>query len=874
MSTMKITKDATPDIKATILGKMDDMKFLVCLGDSCKSKAWKNDNVTWAKLIKKISSTIRTEETAHDYALMSHDEKSKIKDVGGIVCGELCYDVNSANKKMAGRRTKENIKSRSIITLDADECPEGFNPITAIRQQLPGIEAIAYTTHSHTPEHPRWRVFIPLSEWATPFYYEAMARKMGEMIGMKYLDKTTFQYSRMMYWPSTSIDGEFKYDRVEGMPVSQRKFFEVYPALKKESRWPRHPGEEARPRINPSREREGVYNNVSKPEDSIGKPGIIGAFCKAYPIEEAINTFLDDVYKPAGFGRYTYIDGSTAKGLVVLDNLAFSHHSTDPAGDGHWQNSFDLVRIHKFGKYDLNVQGGNRGNTLPSFRKMCDFAANDKKVRGLLNAELAEGIMRDFKEIAGEDMPDIPMPDFSGLIRNDDGQIVNCNENQDIIMLNDPILRRIKYNEFTDKDEIDDPKLLNARSKIIDMGAKRNIATIIENRYGIKLSVQKIREALAGVAARHSYNPVKDYILRVPWDGVHRVDTLLIDFMGAEDSQLVRAQTRKWLMGAVKRVFEPGCKFDYMLVLSGPQGIGKSTLFRLLADDGRFFNENLTFDMDTKTQVETLNSGWIFEVAEMAGMKSVKEQEKVKSFLSEQGAHVRKAYADETMYYPRHCALAATTNEHGFLSDLNSRKFWVIDVVGDSQLRSKLTPEIVSQVWAEAYQIYQREGDLLYLPAELEEESRQVSKAHNIAYNDPRLGLLLAYLDYRLPENWRSRSREDRQNYIRTYSTTDLKGNLIQRNSICAAEVKNEMEYFLRQYDSKVSSQYIGNLLKATGWVLVDNGNARQIDEIYGKQRNVYFRPGTNGTDEVLEDYDHDHGNPQKPFRKDEDDDL
>ena len=156
------------DIAAPLAQALDGV-LPVCTGSSRTSKKWTNTTITWGDLCQRLGKTQRTGETVEQYHAMSKDEKAKVKDVGGIVCGHLKHDKTSDDKTMAGRKTKDNILNRSIVTLDMDECPEGLNPVEIISEKLPGIAAVAYTTHSHTPEAPRWRIFIPLFEWVTPF---------------------------------------------------------------------------------------------------------------------------------------------------------------------------------------------------------------------------------------------------------------------------------------------------------------------------------------------------------------------------------------------------------------------------------------------------------------------------------------------------------------------------------------------------------------------------------------------------------------------------------------------------------------------------------------------------------------------------------
>ena len=847
---------------------IDQLLFPVCIGKSRTSKKWTNTTMSWADIVSRLSSVKRTRETMADYLAMSRDRQAETKDIGGIVCGHLKADAGSRQKDMAGRKTKDNILNRSILTFDIDSCPAGYNPIDVIDEQLPHVEAVAYTTHKHTPEHPRWRVFIPLSEWVTPFYYEAIARKVGSMIGMEMMDKTTFQYNRLMYWPSASKDGEFLFDRAHGDPISPRAFLTEYPALKRESAWPRHPEEEPFPVQSPLTEREGEYNNAQRPAVATEKGGVVGAFLEAYPIEQAIATFLSEVYTPCGLGRYTYVNGSSEGGLVIYDHqFAYSNHATDPANNGHDNNAFDLVRIHRFG--NLDVGSHKTGANLPSFRAMCDFALEDTRVRGIIDAARARELQNDFADldfsddddegeasvpsVAVSQQPQQPQPQqdedtswLSTLKVDRKGNIVDCNPNQDIILLNDPVFRLIRYDAFHRYNLMSKPSLLKCAAKKLSDEMLRNITTRFYVKYGIDMSVNRAVEVLSGTQTRRAFNPVQDYITAVEWDGTQRIDTLLVRYLGADDTPLNRMQTRRWLIGAVRRAFRPGSKFDYMLVLTGPQGIGKSTLLRTIAAEGEFFNESLQLDMRGKDLVEQLNSAWIFEIAELGGLRSLKETDKVKAFISVTNDIMRAPYAHTTESYPRHCALAASTNDTTFLSDSNSRKFWIIPVSGagsPEDWQEQLVGE-VPQLWAEAYAAY-KAGEPNFLPPEFEQQARTIQATYNTVTEDPATGIVGAYLDYLLPADWRSRSRDVRRAYLQSYDVNDLTQTLL-RNRICAAEVRNEVKECMTY-----SSQYINKILSALGWLLYPSEKTF-IDDAYGKQRNVFVRPDTDGSDTFI----------------------
>ncbi len=248
------------------------------------------------------------------------------------------------------------------------------------------------------------------------------------------------------------------------------------------------------------------------------------------------------------------------------------------------------------------------------------------------------------------------------------------------------------------------------------------------------------------------------------WDTVPRVDTLFIDYLGAKDNTYVRAATRKTICAAITRVKNPGCKFDTMPVLNGPQGIGKSTLIAKLA--GEWFSDSLNLgDTKDKTAAEKLQGYWILEIGELAGLRKA-ETETLRSFISRQNDIYRAAFGKRATPHPRQCIFFGTTNaESGYLRDTTgNRRFWPIKTPGNGKKRSwELTEYDILQIWAEAM-VYVEQGEKLYLPPEIEalakNEQREALEA------DEREGLVQDFLDALLPENWDKMDTYERRNFL------------------------------------------------------------------------------------------------------------
>ena len=170
----------------------------IAVGNSRMDKKWKNQDISWADLCARCGSTIRTTETVEEYRKLKKGQQDGIKDVGGFVGGHL----------RKGRRKNGMVLCRSLLTLDMDYgTPDIWDEITLFHD----FKCCVYSTHKHTPEHPRLRLLIPLKREISEEEYPAVARMVAKEIGIDLFDDTTYEASRLMYWPSTSANGEFFY---------------------------------------------------------------------------------------------------------------------------------------------------------------------------------------------------------------------------------------------------------------------------------------------------------------------------------------------------------------------------------------------------------------------------------------------------------------------------------------------------------------------------------------------------------------------------------------------------------------------------------------------------------------------------------------
>ena len=705
----------------------------ISVGKSRFETDWKNKAITWDQFTERLVDPVRTHETSIEYTKMKKPAQANIKDVGGFVGGYI----------EGGRRTPTNIKYRTMITLDVDFAlgTELLAPLSLIY----GCKAALYSTHSHLPEKPKLRIIIPLDRKVTPDEYQAIARKLAGTLGINQFDDTTYQAERLMYWPSVSKNGQYVYDTVDGSYLKASSILDAYEDWTDCAQWP-----------TSERESTVMRKTMKKLGDPLSKPGMIGAFNRTFTITEVLEGELAEVYSPTGGGRYTYTLGTSAAGLVVYDDLfAFSHHSTDPVAM-QLCNAFDLVRLHKFGEQDADAAPDCASNRLPSFVAMTKFCQSLEKVKQQIVLEGMTAAQEDFKDVElPEGVESLPEKVDWSLELNTKGKPLSTIDNAILVLSFDPRLKgTIAYNELS--------KTITSTEKGLQDIAEIDDARIrhyLEKAYQIS-GIQKVSDATLIVAQKNTYHPVRDYLDALKWDGVKRLDNLLIDFLGASDGGYTRAVTRKTFLACVARVYKPGIKFDNMLTLVGKEGIGKSTLLNKMGKG--WFSDSFSTVVG-KESVEQILGFWIIEVAELSGLRKA-EVEQIRHFLSKRKDTFRAAYARRTETHLRRCVFIATTNEEEFLNDKFNRRYWAVRVNQQEPAKDVFTElgPIVDQLWAEAKQGFE-EGETLFLGKLLEEEARLRQASHRKL--DVRLGVIEQYLDIPLPKDYYSRDIESRARY-------------------------------------------------------------------------------------------------------------
>ena len=767
----------------------------ISYGNSCFAKIWSNKTTSWDDLCKRLSTTIRTTESAEEYPNMKKADRDAAKDKGGFVGGQLKNN----------RRKIETVACRSMLTMDADHAEVGF-----IERFLRDFDYAAcfYTTHGHTPDAPRCRIIVPLTRDVSPDEYVALARFFAADWGIDQFDECSYKPNQLMYWPTTPSNGEFISKTTEGDWLDPDTVLAAHPNWKDCSLLPTSSRESA------------VRESTKKPqEDPLAKSGVVGAFCRAYSIGAAIDVFLSDVYEPSVMdGRYDFIPGEGCAGVVVYDDkFVYSHHATDPAC-GKLLNAFDLVRVHRFGSDDEKK----------SFTAMSEFAVADERVKLLMTEERIADASREFDE--GEDWK-------TQLVYQTRGNALeNSVWNLSLILNNDPDFTGFAFNELANRIQITGvlPWERPEGNLYWRDADTAQLKALIDARY-LPFSSRNHDVAFIKAADDRHFHPIRDYLNALPaWDGVKRVESVFIDYLKADDTLYVRTVTRKSFAAMVARVYQPGIKFDCVPVLDGDQGIGKSSIVKDLVTS-EYYSESLSLtDMDDKSGAEKLQGFWVVEIGELAGMKKA-DIEKVKAFLSTADDKYRPSYGKTVESHPRQCVIIATVNgERGYLRDITgNRRFWIIKLHQQKQKKKwNFDQHFRDQFWAEAKAIYEA-GETLYLEGELLDAAEEAQRGAMEV--DERVGMVEEYLSRRLPENWSGMDIYGRREFLSNADSPVMPRGTVVRTTVSNAEIwcecfgKNLSE--LKTTDSYAIAALMTQI---PGW---ERSKTSQRLPLYGKQR-------------------------------------
>jgi len=745
-------------------------------------------------------NVIRTNETVLEYQQGDKDFKLKCKDKGGFIAG----------KSQNNKRDSLSIQSRNMITLDMDYCPPNILNILKEKQDVKkelNFQFFVYSTHSHTPDKPRLRLIIPLKNEITIEKYEPIGRAVANIIGLEYFDATTFQINRIMYFPSVSVDGEYLcevYGLEDWNPLDPDEMLDKYMDYL-------NIAEFQKPHfisgLNVDRIKKGQISSSKKT-----KYRIVNAFNTEYTIIEAIDKFLQDEYvKGKHQDRYTYTDGESKDGLVILnDEYAYSHHATDPS-QGRLLNAFDIVRIHKFGKQDTDSteqQQYEKYDKMTSFEAMVEFIRENApsvlkhmpEIQKLTKneKEFVTGEVDVEKNSVEEDDWRLTL-DFIGT-KNDRHPKSNA-RNINLILENDDKFKELFYYDSL-KDSIcfyrtPDWNTEKKKGDLVNDEDDSEIRVYLNTVYQIN-SKDVVYDCVVHQSSKKRIHPIRTFFSKLPeWDGVPRIEDIVCDLYDIKPNAFYREASKAWWVGIVQRVMRPGSKFDMMIVISGNQGIGKSQFGKSIAtlewkggmetidSQPNFFGDD-ELPFDKKDAYEQLGGIMIYELPEFEKYYKKSDASTIKSFVSKTSDKFRKSYGRRVSEYRRQCVFIATTNDNKPLRDRTGNRRFLPFYSTLPQNTTRLynshywNENIRNQCFAEALQYYEEGFNPM---SAFSEEAKRIWDELNekATIENDSLPIVEMYLNNEFPINFYNFSFEDMKRYWHERVKKDFNGVSITR---------------------------------------------------------------------------------------------
>jgi putative DNA primase/helicase len=739
----------------------------------------KNTRATWGKMVDVLTTDRRTDMMTKQYHALSSDEKQKEKMRAGFLVGGHCDD---------GKRVARNIQFRSFLNLDIDNLPVAdFHQFQFDLNSGEGFfahEFLWHTTRSHTPEKPKFRILVPLKKPISAEKFVAASRILASQFDatMNHVDPVSFVLAQIMYKPLTNRDGEFLAGRNTGSFLDAEKMLDAFGDWKDYSKLPCREDETLGKLVAPG----------TKQENPFEKKGIVGAFNRAFPIEQVIDEYLPDVYErssevSSNGVRYTYLKSETGQSNGVLvypeQGLLFSHHSSDPCGNGHSYNAFDAVRLHLYGHLDGNVKTDTQPAKYPSFKEMQERFKDDDAVskemlqdrydlEALVKASMSDldeddepvakvEINENGEDALGNDEEDLITDNWiTKLDRGENGSLLPTLRNVVEILTKDSrVAGMVALDEFSNaivklrhfpagtlgtlpggkkvrEKNVSDVKKGDAWSDRDDAKMRYFLqlpAGKTHNGYAMRPAKQDVIDGIDLAADIYRFHPVKAAFEAEKWDGKPRVKTLFIDYLGCADDEYHRTTAELVMVAMVTRIYQPGHKWDYVPILEGKQGKRKSAFINALSN-GWFAEMRGDVVTDAKKTAELLEGVMIVEIPELHSFNRT-ESSALKAFFTAYNDKARAAFARRSSINKRQAVFWGTTNDKEYLKDkTGNRRYWPIMCLIDFIDVDRLLEEI-PQIYAEALMLYKAlliDHPSGRLPLFLEEGSEAARRAEEL----------------------------------------------------------------------------------------------------------------------------------------------
>ena len=583
-------------------------------------------------------------------------------------------------------RNDSNVNSRDLIVIDIEKTGLNSQEVqNIIQEKLASYKYYLYSTISHEPNNPRLRLVLEPKREILEDEYKPTIQHVMALVGVNY-DTKSYAWSQPQGLP-IEVEGK------ETVSIKQLEG-EAYPV------------QEA---VKEEKKVIATYSN--EPIKKIPHDQAISIMEKYIDNEknnllERNNNYLSCLTVIAKSVVTGEIEYDTA--IVCIEMLAL--------GNGEWKEN---------NLKELNGELKRADGSIEYFKN--DYTFKSKFEKTQQGIQVTNAVTQEKMKIS----------------TNENGKVIQTLVNLEKIILS---IVPVSYNELTHAIEI-----VNKQGETTNYEEReRNLIRMdIEKRFKIKAKNGDIDTAVTCASDKFRYHPIKSKILSEEWDGIPRAESFFIDVLGVEDNVYNRECTRKWLLAGIYRLFEPGTKFDEMLIIHGEQGLSKSTTFKKLALNF-YVSETEKLSLETLIKIEL---AWIVDFTELATMKKT-DLDTFKAWLSETNDTYRGKYDKKARTHERNFIICGTTNDKEILTDrTGNRRYWLM--YGDEENRKMnifdVEEDYILQLWSEVCQWYQNRETLLISNQAKLHMRKLTSEA--LEYNplEERINSILEML---VPENW------------------------------------------------------------------------------------------------------------------------